>query len=106
MLPVGPSTVNLTPADPPTDKSSPTYAFFLTDKPPSVCTEAALSLYAEESVTLFACTRPANVAAPAVTSIPELKSALPSTFRVESKSTACTTSSVPAISVYHLQMQR
>ena len=102
MLPVGPSTINLTPAAPPTDKSSPTNAFFLTDKPPSVCTEAAESLYAEESVTLFACTRPANVALPDVTSIPELKSALPSTFKVESKSTALDTSSVPAISVLPL----
>ena len=60
----------LTPAAPPTEKLPPTNAFFLTDKPPSVDTDAEASEYPVESVTLSACTRPANVALPDVTSIP------------------------------------
>ena len=81
----------LIPAAPPTEKSPPTYAFLATDRPPSVDRDAEASVYPVESVTLSACTRPAKVALPAVTSIPSLKSALPSTLRVESKSTAFTT---------------
>ena len=91
MLPDAARIDALIPAAPPTEKLPPTYAFFLTDKPPSVDIDAEASEYPVESVTLSACTRPANVALPDVTSIPLLKSALPSTLRVESKSTPFTT---------------
>ena len=99
VLPVAAVIDALIPAAPPTEKSPPTYAFLVTDRPPSVDIDAEASVYPVESVTLSACTRPAKVALPAVTSKPALKSALPSTLRVESKSTAFVTSSVPAISV-------